>query len=446
MRKIKNTMRLFYCAVLIIALGACRKTEFMPDPEGAKVPFENTATKTVEELLTTSAAKIFYSAWQKSNVKDLLKSKGDKISYTVFAPSDAAMQGAGLSASVITQMPVNEVDSLIMFYTSIGGLSKENLSGRQESTMVKSLLNRPDLYSAYYEGDGTGQQQYDPYYYKHYVALKNDELLVNGKSTGKLNYTQAKDGAFYVIDKAIEKAYKSVMQTLKDDGRFTIFLEAQRLSDEQYIDKIASDIEPLFGYKPDAEEIKTAYATTRKYYEMGWGVNKPPYQGFVGKNVDETTTFAPTDEAFKKAGFQTAADVLKFNERGEGVRFDDNFFQAIGSYPMDSVFTYHRDWGRMFGTIDPTYGLGAPNATVFYSNDLQPALLNEYYVSIGGTANPKYGYKMPLEFSIDGNTVKIKVKGSEHTAAKVIETDINTMNGPIHVIDNLLLPKGFKIK
>ncbi len=446
MKKLRYTIVLCCCAIIAVMLGACRKTEFMPDPEGAQVPYVNNATKTVEELLTASSAKIFFTAWQKSNIKTLLKEKGAKVSYTVFALSDAAMQSAGLSANVIAQMPVNEVDSLMMFYTSIGDLSKENLAGRNESSMVKSMLNRPGLYAAYYEGDGTGQQQYDLYYYRHYVALKNDELLINGKNMGKVNYTQAKDGALYVIDKAIEKAHKSALKTLEEDGRFTIFLEAQRMADELYIEKIASDIEPFFGYKPDAEEIKTVYATERKYYEIGWALNRPPYPGFVGKNVDVTTMFAPTDDAFRKAGFQTAADVIKFNERGEGVRFDDNTFQGAGSYPMDSVMTYHRDWGRMFGTKDPSYGLGAPNATVFFSNDLQPNLLNEYYVNIGGSASPKYGYKMPLEFSLDGNTVKVKVKGSEHTAASVTQTDINTMNGPIHVIDHLLFPKGFKLK
>ena len=38
------------------------------------------------------------------------------------------------------------------------------------------------------------------------------------------------------------------------------------------------------------------------------------------------------------------------------------------------------------------------------------------------------------------------IKESGGTPVQIIDTDINTLNGPIHVVDNLLLPKGFKLK
>jgi len=40
----------------------------------------------------------------------------------------------------------------------------------------------------------------------------------------------------------------------------------------------------------------------------------------------------------------------------------------------------------------------------------------------------------------------MKIKEAEQAPINIIETDINTVNGPIHVVDNLLLPKGFKLK
>lgn len=426
-------------------LGACSKTEFLPDPEGQQVPFQSDATKTVDELLAASTAKLYYTAWQKSNIKNILKGKGSKVVHTVFAPGDAAMEAAGLSASVINQMPIEELDSLMMFYTTIGLVTKDELKLRNDNFMVKSLLEQPGLYVKYYENADEGVNIYDHYYYRHYIGIKGDDLLMNGKSVGKVNYMPATDGGVYILEKTVGRPVKTMFEALKADGRFTMFIESQRLADEMYLEKIASDLELVFGYRPEIEEIKMSYAYTRSYYQKDWGINPPPYPGFVGPNITVSTLFAPTDDAFHKAGFQTVADILKLNERSAGsVRFDDNTYTAVGGYPMDTVFNFHRDWGRLFAPKDPSYGIAGNNTTVFYSNVLNPAL-NNYLVNAGGNAQIQYAYKMPLEFSLNNNSVQLKVKGSEYPAATVIDEDINTLNGPIHVVDRLLFPKGFKL-
>lgn len=427
-------------------LGACSKTEFLPEPDGSQVPFQSDATQTVEQLLAASPAKLYYSAWQKSNIKNILKAQGGKVVFTVFAPNDAAMQAAGLSAGVIDQMPVEELDSLMMFYTTIGSVTKDELKLRSDNFMVKSLLIHPGLYVQYYENTAEGINQYDFYHYRHYVGVEGNELLMNGKSVGKLNYLPATNGGIYIMEKAVEKPVKTMLEALKADGRFTMFIESQRLADEWYLDKIASDLEPLFGYRPEPEDIMRDFAYNRLYYQKDWGINTPIYSGYIGPNITVSTLFAPTDEAFHQAGFQTVADILKFNERSaESIRFDDNTFSAVGGFPMDTVYNFHRNWGRMFQPVTQGGDKAVGNATVFYSNVLN-ATLNNYLVNAGGNPDIEYAYKMPLEFSQSNNSVQIKVKGSEYPAATVIDTDINTLNGPIHVVDRLLFPKGFKLK
>ncbi|WP_165456505.1 fasciclin domain-containing protein [Pedobacter kyonggii] len=444
MRNLKNFW-VFVLLACILFLGACSKTEFIPDPEGAQVPFQSDATQTVEQLLTASPAKLFYSAWQKSNIKNILKQQGSKVVFTVFAPNDAAMQTAGLSASAINQMPVEELDSLMMFYTTIGPVTKDELKLRSDNFMVKSLLLHPGLYVKYYENPESNNQ-YDLYYYRHYVGVKGKDLLMNGKNVGKVNYLPATNGGLYVMEKAIERPTKTILEALEADGRFTMFIESQRLADEFYINKIGADLEPLFGYRPGDEEIMRDYAYTRLYYKKDWEINTPIYQGYIGPNITVSTLFAPTDEAFHQAGFQTIADIVKFNERGqEGIRFDDNTFTAVGGFPMDTVYNFHRNWGRIFQPASPGGDKTVNNATVFYSNVLRPAL-NSYPVNIGGNPPVEYAYTMPLEFSLSNNSVVLKVKGSEYPAATVVDTDINTLNGPIHVVDRLLFPKGFKLK
>lgn len=429
----------FLCCMLV--LTACNKTEFLPDPEGAQIPFEPAGTQTVEELLAASSAKLYYSAWQKSNIKDILKEKGPKLTLTVFAPDDAAMQNAGLSASIIDQMPVEQLDSMVMFYTVIGNVTEDEIGMRSDNFVAKTMLSKPGLYARHYEGSDLGD--IDLYYYRHHLSINDGQLFANGLSTGALNYQPATNGGLFVMGKTVERVSKTMMEVLMEDGRFTMFLEAMRLTDEMFLDKIASDIEPLFGYRPEPEEIKSGYAYERKYYEKGLTVD--PDLGYPQPNITISTVFAPTDEAFRKAGFQTLEDIRQFNiERGTAM-FDENTFQATGGYPMDTIFSYHRDWGRVDATKDPSYGIAADNATIFYSNVLN-ASLNNYMVNIGGTAQAIFAYKMPFDFSRNNSKIEMHIRGSEQLPISLIETDINTLNGPVHVVDELFLPKGFKIK
>jgi len=439
MRNLKKLSGVILFASLLFT-AACTKTEFLPDPEGAQVPFQSNATQTVEELLAASPAKLYYSAWQKSNIKNVLNQKGSKVLYTAFVPNDAAMQSAGLTASKIDQMSAAELDDFILFSATIGQVTGDELKLKSDNFMVKTLLENRDLYVKYYENPESNQ--FDYYAYRLYVGLKGDALLVNGKNMGKLNYLPATNGGLYLMEKTLEKPTKTIIEALRADGRFTMFLESQRLADELYLDKIASDMEPLFGYKPDPEETMM-YATQRLFYQKDWDILSP-YPGY-GTNITISTLFAPTDEAFHKAGFQTVADILKFNERGaSSIHFSDMTFTDEGAYPMDTIYNYHRNWGRMFQPVTVGGDKAISNATVFYSNELSPRL-NEYLVSAGGNPSIEYAYKMPLEFSVNNSSIQIKVKGSEYPAANVIEGDINTLNGPIHVVDHLFIPKGFKL-
>ena len=436
-------IRLVLSLLVILFLGACSKTEFLPEPEGEKIPFQNDATQTVEQLLAASSAKLYYSAWQKSNIKNIIAANGNKVLYTVFVPSDAAMQAAGLGANEINQMPVATLDSLMMFYTTIGAVTKDELKLRSDNFMVKSLLFRKDLFVKFYESNLDNQQRYDLYHYRHYVAIKDDQLLVNGKAMGKLNYQPATNGGIYLMEKAIPKPTKTIIEALEADGRFTMFLESQRIADDLYLNKIGDDIELMFGFRPEPQEIMSDFAYERLYYKKNWEVNKISYGG---PNIAISTLFAPTDEAFHKAGFQSVADIIKFNERSlSSIRFDDNTFAAVGGFPMDTIYNFHREFGRMFQPLAPGGDKTLSNATVFYSNVLN-STLNEYLVSAGGNPTIDYAYKMPFAFTSSGNVIQLKVKNSEQPAATVIEGDLNTLNGPIHVVDQLLIPKGFKLK
>lgn len=432
-------------ALLLLAtlfLAACSKTEFLPEPEGEKIPFQSDATQTVEQLLAASQAKLFYSAWQKSNIKTILKEKSNKLIYTVFVPNDAAMQASGIGSSQISQMSETELADLMMFYITLGAVVPSELKMRSDNFMAKSMLVNPELFLPFFEGGLPNGQRADPYYYRHYLSISEDKLLINGKGMGAVNYMPATDGGIYLIEKTVALPTKNILETLQADDRFSMFLESSRILDELYIDKIATDMEPLFGYKPSPEEVMD-FAYGRTFYKSNWTINE---KAFGGPNIVMSTLFAPTNEAFQNAGFQTVADIIQFNERSMAdIRFDENTFSAVGAFPMDTVYNFHREFGRMFRPATLGGDRSVSNATVFYSNVLNPSL-NDYLVSAGGNPTIEYAFKMPLDFVRNGNTVQIKVKGSEYPAATVVDSDINTLNGPIHVVDHLFFPKGFKLK
>lgn len=105
------------------------------------------------------------------------------------------------------------------------------------------------------------------------------------------------------------------------------------------------------------------------------------------------TVFAPTNDAFKAAGFATEAAVT-----------------AASKDALTPILTYHVLSGRVFST-DLTEGL-------------QPTTVNGAKVTV----------------TLAGGA---KVKGlGNATASNIVTTDIFTTNGVVHVIDRVLLPTG----
>ncbi len=103
------------------------------------------------------------------------------------------------------------------------------------------------------------------------------------------------------------------------------------------------------------------------------------------------TVFAPTNNAFRAAGFPDAASI-----------------QAADPDLLTSILTYHVIGARVFSSD--------------LSDGLQPTTVNGGKVTIGLTAGA----------TVKGNT--------NTTASNIIATNIVATNGVIHVIDQVLLP------
>lgn len=407
---------LIFC-LLIISVASCRKEEFMPVPEGEIVPSDR-PTISLKEALNASSYTLFKAAWARSTMEAKLKAYGDRTPFTLLVPTDAAFIADGLTLEVINSTAPALLDSMLMYHTIASGVNPKELNGRLDNTITLSMVPNPALRVRTLE-PGSGLS--DPYFYRLYLKVQADGLYVNGKNVGNIAPVLAANGTLWPIDHVQHKPTKTILQALEADGRFGIYLEVIKTTADQWIE--------LSEYN----------------YERLWmpGLVVAEYRA-PSPNLTFTSILAPTDQAFHNAGFADAAAVFAFNSTRGLPHMDYDTYTMVGMYASDSLLTLHR-WSDLIYPMDKNGNTGRMNPTDFFSNDLNKDLLANYFLR--ATNNTYYvpPMIMPLEFgkNADG-AVTIKAKGSTHPPAVVVDGDINTIMGPIHVVDHLIPMADFK--
>ncbi|SEW51609.1 hypothetical protein [Chitinophaga arvensicola] len=422
------------CCLAILATG-CSREEFMPPAEGEQVPYKDTVHITVKEALAQSPAKLFYQAWQRSHMDTILAAVTDpKSGCTILAVSDEALLAAGYTASKIQGMDPKDLDSLLMFYSLRGRFDAPALTNRADNLIALSLLMRPGLRGM---PDPDTRNPYAKwiYYFKQHLQVMNGKTYVNGRVTGSGVSIPAKDGYVWLLDKMVPKPDKTLLQVLEADSRFTILLELLRQRDALY----NQIFEEGAGYSPNVN--------FSQFY--GWALKLNQYTGEEDDiNLLFTTIFLPTNDAFKAAGFNTVEDLMAFNERRGLPRYED--WSMKGRFATDSLLSFHTNWGILPKESAGDYPRSG-SYPVFYSNMFPGNAVSRLiflasFKDPNGTDYVDDSYYMPLEFHQDASgKTQVKVKGSEAPAATVTEADIPTLMGPLHAVDRLLIPKGFKL-
>lgn len=414
-RKSTHPQHLLYTLLFVLTLAAaCRKAEFQQPLHGEPVPYNDTARYDLKSLLGMSSHKLFNAAWQKSNLNALLAKEGNGMRFTILAPDDAAMTAAGYTSEAIAAAPASALDSMLAFHVLPEYLDTAVLRGQKGSVRRKTILHHNMLLEEAVS-PGSSVPAMQPYTYKQFIALAADGgLLINGKNTGKHTPMYATNGIIWPVNQLLQRPVESVIDFLRRDPRFTIFTALIQLTNEVW------EMESM-GYFP-----RTSYNDL----------------GLVdGLTVRSSAFFAPTDAAFQKAGFNSAADLMTLNARSMPY-LDWDYFQMVNGFVTDSLLAYH-NWGRMYTPTEPSYGGGTPAAAMFYSNDLDNRIIGNFELtSSGGGRVPPY--PMTLDFGNSGGRITVKVKGSNRPAAAIEEADINTFQGPVHVVDNLILSDKVK--
>lgn len=431
-------------SLMTISFTACESEEYMAPPEGEQVPYEDTETARLNEVLSRSEARLFYQAWQRSNMDDILDSIGrDGTQFTALALSDAAMQQAGYSQAQIEAASAEELDVLLLYYTLRNRITQQDLAGKKDDLVALSIGED----AGYQTSNFISSAHRDPYYYRFSIQLQGNSFFVNGKKVGTGQSIAARDGYVWLLDDPVKKPTLPFLQAIEADGRFTMLLEIMRynddLTEQLYIEKSG------WGSPRDSNGQRFSQ-------RFGWEAEVADYVN--GRPVymisKFSTLFLPTDDAFRAAGFQSLDDLTNFDiERGYPDWYDpygSGWYWALdGYFATDSLLDYHVNWGRMLTANVISYNLtgGTP---MIYSNTMDDAVLSTMTIPYLGTIPEGFSapvnYFMPLEFGKDGTgRVTVKVRGSDAEPATIIDADIPTLMGPIHAVDRLLVPAGFKL-
>ncbi|PYF75207.1 fasciclin domain-containing protein [Pedobacter nutrimenti] len=411
-----NALKLLAICLLLLSMFSCRKKEFQPEVEGAKIPTQD-INITLKEALETSAFTLFKAAWKKSNMSSILEKKGNKTPFTLLVPTDAACVAGGLTQEFINKTAPELLDSILLYHTLIGATDAKTLSGRGENTIGMSLLTNKYLRVYGYEN----LYRTDIYTYRQYLNVVGPDLFINNKKASSAVPVQTKDGTLWPIDRLLIKPTKTIYEVLKEDGRFGMYISIMEKTDELW-----DEIMQGMGERPKFKQGLSVYSTSDG-----------------NPNIGFTSIFAPTDAAFRLAGFKDVDDLMNLNNRATLPYFDWDTYTPVGNFVTDSLLTMHR-WGKLFQPYNPNSGSGNPTPDIFYANDLNNRLLANYTLVTSRDGSLPV-YTMPLDFGLDaGKRVTVKAKQSPHPAATVVEQDINTLMGPIHVVDRLIPPKDFK--
>lgn len=311
---LKKTVALGLMASAILLFGsACKKSSNNP----------STNQQTITTIVSNNANfSLLKTAVVKANLATTLNGTGP---FTVFAPSDTAFSGSGITASVINTLTPSQLNTLLLYHTIPANIPAANVPAGPNAKVITA------------SGDSV------------FVTKNANGVFVNGIPVTQADI-MASNGVIHAIARVLIPPIGNIVQVAQSDTTFSYLVAAVLRASQGSVNVAAV----LSGPGP-------------------------------------FTVFAPTNAAFRAAGFATVNDI-------------NNADPAT----LTSILTYHVIAARVFSS-DLTQGA-------------QPTTLNseKLTISLTGGATVKG----------NGNTV----------ASNIIAANIMATNGVVHVIDRVLLP------
>ncbi len=404
--------RLCACMLAVVSLlaASCTKNEEPPRHVGQQVPYTGGATHTLVQLLDSIPnSTIYTTAWKRAGISTLLDSMraGNPQPYTVFAPSDSAFNAAGITLDIIKQMPVSQLDSLLLYLIIPGNYTSQSLAALPGNIEVWPPLTDAFLVRSWPKPSISDRF---PYQYRLYLGWLGNTLQLNGQAASKAGVQSiaATDGALWPISTVVQKPVQDVYQLLSSDTSFSFYMAALRYSDQFYQQNKTN---------MQFQDTMMLQFTGNTYF----------------------TFLVPVNDAFRRAGFNSVSDITAYIDRSvAGMPLQAN------STNMDSILNLHVV-GAYFNGAQNAYLLGglAPPGfiNVFFVNDLlfNTAINN---LIIHDNRYPLAPTLLPLHFQNNGG--QVLVHRDDYPSGRAVHVlarhDIYTLNGVVHAVDNLLLP------
>jgi uncharacterized surface protein with fasciclin (FAS1) repeats len=317
MKKLKfsKLLRVFVGAVLILSLFAACKKDHNPTP----TPVDNTITGIVSSNASFSLLK---SAVVKAGLASTLSGTGP---FTVFAPSDTAFAGSGITAATIAALSGDQLKTILLYHTIPAKILAADVPAGPNAKVITA------------GGDSV------------FVTKNVHGVFVNGIPVTQADI-MASNGVIHAIARVLMPPVGNLVQAAQADTSLTYL--------------VAAVVRASSGSADLVSIISTG------------GI---------------FTIFAPTNDAFRAAGFPTIDAI-----------------NAADPDQLATILTYHAISGRIF------------------SSDLSEG---EQATTVNGES---------VTISLDGGAA---VKGSSNsTKSNITATNIVASNGVIHKIDQVLLP------
>jgi uncharacterized surface protein with fasciclin (FAS1) repeats len=352
-----------------LALGftACEKVGL--DDSAAFSHAVPDTTHDIRAVFAASRFTLFKQAANRVKLDQLLAPAGY---FTILAPTDAAMQNAGLTADVINTLPEDSLQKIVRFHVVTGSYGALALNSAITSIETNTLLQEiiPDKSNA------------ANLIYQQRLYLKRTKMLfVNGEPVNKESDTALTAGNGYVwpVDKVLQRPMLTAWETLLSRPELSMFVASIRLADSMYA---ANRL--MFPGNP-------AIVADSLRYNSLYYANKKAEFGITQFALP--MIMAPVNDAFKAAGFKTVNDIRAFATRVKPSQFPTVFL------PIDSVLKQHAllNFRNIFTNIS------------FY-NDLlyNPYINNGQFNNYIGTGNMIMERTFFPQFQPAGGTVKVK--------------------------------------
>jgi uncharacterized surface protein with fasciclin (FAS1) repeats len=397
---------------LLLLIGACTKVA----PVRSLTPPNNnpdTARDVVKVLDSLPGFSLFALAAQRGGVDTLLD---PGTFYTLFVPTDSAMQAAGLTAQAIAALPTDSLGKWVQYHIVFGNTSAAALTNAPVSVQLFGI--RQDyLYTS-------SNHTYNVFQYSLFVK-ENGVLYINGVASNSGEAViQAGNGYLYPINRVLQAPTQTVYGLIGSRPELSMYYFA--------INVIDSVTEAFLGGQVPSY-LDSVVFSQLQYVKQAGSQNSNPI-------AVQPTVFAPTNTAFQQAGFASTDDIRNYvlSAPPANVIINNNSETAYDG--LDTVLKSHYLYNPAQGSN------GAAFAPQLCYNDLigYPGINN----NVLNICYPYYPFQMttivtfPLQFSNTGGVLNIQWNPNLPPAQLPYDTSrsLQAMNGMIYETDKLFYP------